>query len=342
MDDFRERMLEEVERDPRRQFGWGPSPMASSEEKAAYEAYVRMPLVESGELSVADLPKEYGGRPTGTSRRAIRMQEEWDKRQTEILSQQRLRQQMENEAKQMESLDLDILLKERQLSVAREEDIFNKAQQERTLAEQEQAFKYINAVRGQPNAYEAASEAIADLPFAAASEPVQKALWALGQSRDLESAAKVAQEQKNQQKEFFATQQSLLESGVSEQEIPKFYDTKAPPNVIRFDPDAVSKRLGTAKFQEKEAAKEQKEETPTQKMEVSLATAYGELNELLLSGEDTAAAKAKVAGLREGYKQATGKDAPEILPRPTSREQYDRLPSGTSYIGKDGKIKTKQ
>ena len=65
---------------------------------------------------------------------------------------------------------------------------------------------------------------------------------------------------------------------------------------------------------------------------------------MLTIGESTEADQARVrlAGVREAYKKTTGEDAPEILPRPFNREQYDRLPSGTSYIGKDGKIKTKQ
>jgi hypothetical protein len=71
-------MLSRVERDPRRQFGWGPSALASPEERAAYEFIQKKPLVESGQLSPAALPEEYGGRPTGSSRRAIRMQQAWD------------------------------------------------------------------------------------------------------------------------------------------------------------------------------------------------------------------------------------------------------------------------
>lgn len=285
------------------------------------------------------------GEETGYGRRKRRMQEDWDKRYAMMLEEEKMAQQAEYQAKQMEALDLDVRLKDRQLSVAREEDIFNKSQQEKTLAEQEQAFKYINAVRGQPNAYEAASEAIAGLPFAAASEPVQKALWALGQARDIQGAAKAAQEQEKQQKDFYSTQQSLLESGVPEQNISKFYDPNAPAGVVRFDPNAVSKQLGTTKFQEKQAAAEKKEETPKSKADVDVAKAYGELNEILLTlGESAEADQARVrlAGAREAYKKTTGEDAPEILPKPTSGKQYDRLPSGTPYIGKDGKIKTKQ
>jgi len=89
-------MLSRVERDPRRAWGWGPSAMASPEEKAAYDYLEKKPLVESGQLSVADLPEQYGGRPQGESRRAIRMQQAWDAQQAaNIAQQQEMRQQAE-------------------------------------------------------------------------------------------------------------------------------------------------------------------------------------------------------------------------------------------------------
>ena len=321
--------------------GRGISSMASKSEKDAWVATEVM----SGRRDPMELPESYGGlgeRPEATTRRGLRMQQEWDKQREMMMEEQRIARELEQRNKQMESLDLDIRLKDRQLSVAREEDIFNKSQQERTLAEQEQAFRAINAVRGQPNAYEAASEVISGLPFAAASEPVQKALDALGQAQDLEGAAKAAQEQEKKQKDFYSIWQSLLKSGVPEKDLPKFFDPTAPAGELRFDQKAVSTQLGTTEFKEKQASAEKREETPVQKIESDLAKAYGEYNERLLSQEDEPADRAKIAGLREAYKQATGKDAPEILPRPTSGEQYSMLPAGTRYIGRDGKIKTKQ
>jgi hypothetical protein len=321
--------------------GGGLSAMATESEKDAWKAAEVM----AGRRDPMELPKAYGGmgeRPEATTRRGFRMQQEWDKQREMMMEEQRIARELEQRNKQMESLDLDIRLKDRQLSVAREEDIFNKSQQERTLAEQEQAFRAINAVRGQPNAYEAASEVISGLPFAAASEPVQKALDALGQARNLEGAAKMAAEQEKKQKDFYSTQQSLLKSGVLEKDLPKFFDPSAPAGELRFDQNAVSRQLGTTEFKEKQASAEKREETPVQKIESELAKAQGEHNERLLSGEEQTADRAKIAGLREAYKQATGKDAPEILPRPTSGEQYSMLPSGTRYIGRDGKIKTKQ
>ena len=60
-------------------------------------------------------PVEYGGigdRPQGSSRRAIRMQDEWDKKQTELLQQQRLSQQMDLEQKQFEMSQRDQQIQE--------------------------------------------------------------------------------------------------------------------------------------------------------------------------------------------------------------------------------------
>lgn len=49
-----------------------------------------LPTITSGGMQAlsADMPEEWGGRPTGTTRRAIRMQKAWDERQAAILQQQ--------------------------------------------------------------------------------------------------------------------------------------------------------------------------------------------------------------------------------------------------------------
>jgi len=69
-------------------FGWGPSPLASNEEKERYRAAQIQQEIEAGRATVADLPEAYGGRPTGTTRRSIRMQEEYDRRQDAELQRQ--------------------------------------------------------------------------------------------------------------------------------------------------------------------------------------------------------------------------------------------------------------
>jgi hypothetical protein len=94
--------LESASRDPRMRLGWGASLGASQEEKEAFEAAEKMPLVQAGQLPVSALPEAYGGRPTGKTRRDIRMRAEYDKEQADLLNQQRVMQQMEQDRKQME------------------------------------------------------------------------------------------------------------------------------------------------------------------------------------------------------------------------------------------------
>jgi hypothetical protein len=88
--------------------------MASVEEQRAYQAYEMMPKVAAGELPVSALPEAYGGRPTGTSRRAIRMQAEYDEAQKTALENQRLMQQADLEQRRFSLSERNQILQERQ------------------------------------------------------------------------------------------------------------------------------------------------------------------------------------------------------------------------------------
>jgi hypothetical protein len=58
-----------------------PSALASNEEWEAYKAWQLMNAIERKEATVADLPEDYGGRPTGSSSRAIAARKAWDRNQ---------------------------------------------------------------------------------------------------------------------------------------------------------------------------------------------------------------------------------------------------------------------
>lgn len=85
----RAEMLTRVATSPRARWGWGPSDLASQEEKDAWQAMRVGRAIESGQASVADLPEAYGGRPQGTTRRAIRQQLAWDAQQTAEIERQK-------------------------------------------------------------------------------------------------------------------------------------------------------------------------------------------------------------------------------------------------------------
>jgi hypothetical protein len=96
-------------------------------------------------MGARELPEEWGGRPTGESRRAIRMQEEWDKQRGQQLEEMRLAQQMEMEQRRFALSERDQVLQERQ--EARLQAAEAKAQEE-ILKVSEQADSALNEVLG--------------------------------------------------------------------------------------------------------------------------------------------------------------------------------------------------
>ena len=335
--------LERVARDPRRQWGWEPSPMASVEEQRAYQAYEMMPKVAAGELPVSALPEAYGGRPTGTSRRAIRMQAEYDEAQKQALEQQRLMQQMEQAQRQEQMFQLDYASKQYDLRTKQNEALFS-AQEDADRRAAEAAF---TEFRNKLNPNDPSSVGVLAGYIAGdsrlAESPIAKNSYDYFAKASENSAVSInAKTQEEAQNKYAEDMQKLMETGVTEEELPQYYDPDSPIGMPQFDRRKVAARLGGSKAQEKAEAKTTKEETPKEKIGLDLQQAYGELNALLLSGGDEVAAESKVAGLRARYKAATGEDAPEVPFQPKSREEYDRVPAGKPYIGQDGKTRIKQ
>jgi len=122
--------------------GTGMSPMESA---TGVEAW-KMAEFMAGQRGQA--PVEYGGigeRPTGTSRRAIRMQQAWDEAQKQQLEQQRLTQQMDAE---QERLAIERSRESRLLS---ESEAIRKASLAKEMREEEmsrQAQSAMNSVLG--------------------------------------------------------------------------------------------------------------------------------------------------------------------------------------------------
>jgi hypothetical protein len=141
-----EEALQRVARDPRRQFGWEPSALASPEEKRAYQASALMPEIAAGRASVADLPEQYGGRPQGESRRAIRMQQAWDAQQAAVAQQEQEVRQVEEFNKTMRLRDLDIQTKALDLETKREDALFEAQQEANRKASEASLAKFASTL----------------------------------------------------------------------------------------------------------------------------------------------------------------------------------------------------
>jgi hypothetical protein len=193
-----------------------------------------------------------------------------------------------------------------------------------------------------PSSYSRVVKQLSGIAGALEDEDVRSGLGVIRQAADSSMGSIARKQQQEMDDKFAQDMQSLMETGVSEDELPQFFDPESPIGMPRFDRRKVAARLGSTTAQAKEEAKTTKVETPKDRIGLDLQQAYGELNSLVLSGEDPAAANAKVAGLRERFKAATGEEAPEIPLQPKSKAEYDRIRAGMSYIGPDGKKRIKK
>ncbi len=317
--------------------------MASPEERAAYTAQE----VRAGDAPEYELPEDYGGRPQGTTRRAIRAQVAWDAEQAaRIQQEQAMRQQqadMEQAAREEQKFQLDYASKAYDLRTKQNEDLFEL----RTAADLKQAEAEFTEFRNKlnPNNPESAGmiySYISSDPRLADSKVAYTSAEYFDKAAKNSVASINAKTQEEAQNKYAEDMQKLMETGVTEEELPQYYDPDSPIGMPQFDRRKLAARLGGSKAQEKAEAKTTKEETPKEKIGLDLQQAYGELNALLLSGQDEVAAASKVAGLRARYKAATGEDAPEVPFQPKSKAEYDRVPAGRPYIGQDGKTRIKQ
>lgn len=349
----------------REQRGWeGPSPLASPEERSAYQALQVIPEIQAGRATVADLPESYGGRPTGTSRRAMRMAAEWDAAQQTALENQRLMQQVEQERQQMSFAARDQQIQEEEAGWKREAMLTAQDIRHRT---NQHVSGFMAGIRGgvdadgkeippldpeSPDYPKRITELSRNFPLARENPEIQPIISAMDSiynarlSADKERAA--AREET--ESEFAKTTQSLLEAGVAEEDLPQYFDTSenVPAGVRRYDPLKVARQLGTVEAQKRT----KQEEAPVKNLELDIKQKSEELNSMLtapsesrpMNFEDTATKlRSEIEGLRARYSSVTGgKAAPKFAARPQNKQQYDSLPAGTPYIGRDGKERIKQ
>jgi hypothetical protein len=139
-------MLGIVATSPRARWGWGPSDLASQEEKDAWQAMRVGRAIEAGQATVAQLPEAYGGRPTGSSRRAIRQQQAWEAEQAAILKQQQEARQIEEFQKNQRIKDLTIEEKEYDFRTKREDALFEKNEETKIKAAEARLAEFANTL----------------------------------------------------------------------------------------------------------------------------------------------------------------------------------------------------
>jgi hypothetical protein len=236
-----------------------PSAMASREEMDAYAAQE----VEAGNLPSSALPEAYGGRPTGTTRRAIRMQAEWDKQQKAEIEQQAALQAMDIQQKQFEMGQRDQQMQENDFYYNRG---IKEAEQKMDAAELLQATTIVNAVTGldpsSPDYLSNVSVILANNPLGADNAGVQKVLerYDKASARYEASQKSINEAQAEDAEEQAKLQADMVTYGVTPEQRREMLEPNLPAGVVRYNVNAAQPVIAAAKLrQEEEKASTQKE-----------------------------------------------------------------------------------
>lgn len=159
-------------------------------------------------ITPADLPESWGGRPTGTSRRAIRMQKEWDdQRKREIEDYNIQRQAYEND--RTYGLQMrDQMIQEAEYQRKQEEAVANQKLQAQARLESTNILSAINRLDPRSQDFESqVAEIMANNPLGTTDEAVQKTL---GQYSAASQVYRKAEEDRQRKQELENTAKTGL------------------------------------------------------------------------------------------------------------------------------------
>ena len=362
-----EKMLEKVQDSPRLRWGWGTPEVGttSPEERAAYEYLEKKPLVESGELSVRDLPEDYGGRPQGSSRRAFRQQQAWDAGYAAELERQEQIRKIADEKRKAKLDDLKYESEYYDLRTKQNEDLFEL----RTAADLKQAEAEFTDFRNKLNPNDPASAGMI-YSYISSDPRLAESKVAYTSAEFFDKAAKnsVVSIANQEQEKKTGIINSALRDGVTEQEIEatKFADPKTA--IVDYNYEEIAKlaaqRAGERKAEKPEETPEEKRAKATEEeisderkglkssirnLEDSIAETESNLETYRANSPDRKKVEAKISTLKKqlekrqsqldalssGTAQTTV--APSSVPTINSPEELNNLPSGAEYIAPNGK-----
>jgi hypothetical protein len=330
-----------------------PSAMASRTEMNAYKAQE----VERGNLPSSELSEEFGGRPTGSTRRSFRMQTEWDKQQKAAIEQQAALQGMEIQQKQFEMGQRDQQIQEDTFYYERGLKEAEQKLQAQTRFEATAIIGGLNQLDPQSPDYQ---KNVATLfgrnPLGAADENVQKVVSQYSAANESYINSSIARDEKQAEdaEEQAKLQADMVTYGVTPEQRRDVLEPNLPAGVVRYNVNAAQPVIAAAKLSQ-EQAKEAKTEEKAEKKDFTgllrdsqKATAtYNALLEPELKRidsmtiSDVEKKKAKenlnsIPELAKALAEAKGAAAVLDLPMIQNESDFSKYKSGDKVIADDG------
>jgi hypothetical protein len=293
------------------------------------EAPQGRPLSSSSIVS-PDLPEDWGGRPKGTSRRAIRMAAEYDKRREQMIEEAQTLQSMDIQQKQFESGQRDQQMQEDEFYYNRG---IKEAEQKSSAEQLSQATSIIsslNQLDPRSEDYQLQEAKIfSNNPLGAKDEGALKVAdrYRAVNNIYLESLAKQSQKQKEDAKEQAQINADIVKYDITPEQQAKMLVPNLPTGVVRFDPNKAKPVIAEAEKaiegREKTKATEKESETRFDDYNKALATYEGMAG---AEPEDVAKALAAVRGAAAILR----------IPKVANEEDLQKYNSGDRVLAPDG------
>lgn len=272
-------------------WGWEPSDLASKEERDAYRAR----QVRTGRLPSSELPEAYGGRPTGTSRRAIRARAAWLEQQKFADEQEKAQMARDKEFREFQSWKMSMAssaLDIENKTLKRDQDRMEELERNRQSNAILKGLMTID-VQNDPDASLKLEELAGDYPLGSLDEGTKVILdkkkivadtygiKARQQKRD-ESNALVSEEVKK----FYA-------AGGSEQALAAAKEANTTTGEVVFNPNKIREMTGLLEGQRVISEREKEKAAPQLKREGAIESEKrsmrGDLRTSITSLEDDVA-----------------------------------------------------
>jgi hypothetical protein len=227
--------------------------------------------IEANRSSMAprELPEDWGGRPSGTSRRAIRMQADWDKKRAAEIDEQNALQSMDIQQKQFEMSLRDQKMQEDSFYYDRGLKEAEQKLQAQTRSEATAIIGGLNQLDPRSPDYQ---KNVAILfgrnPLGAADPNVQKVASQYGAANDfyINSLVTQSEQQKKDTEEQAQIAADIETYGINAEEKAKMLMPNLPAGVVMYNPNAAKPVIARAKRSQEEA-KEAKTEEKAQSKE---------------------------------------------------------------------------
>jgi len=290
----------------------------------------RMDEMMTPRMVPSGFPEEWGGRPTGTSRRAIRMQAEYDKRREDMIKEAQILQSMDIQQKQFEMGQRDQQMQE-------DDFYYNRGLKEAEQKLQAQQRSEAAAIIGGLNQLDPRSpdyqKNVATLfgknPLGAADEGVQKVSTQLGSVNELyiKSLATQSEQQKKDAEEQAQINADIVKYDITPEQQARMLVPNLPAGVVRFDPNKAKPVIAEA-----EKAIEGRKETKATEKESE--TRFDDYNKALATYEGMAGAEPE--DVAKALAAVRGAAAILRIPKVANEEDLQKYNSGDRVLAPDG------